>query len=167
MNISKNKVLVEPGYIYLPTNPTFLYAMVGSGVVITIFNKKLKLGGMSYFVRPIRDSDEHYATPNFSGPAIIGLLNLLNEMKSDNEDLEANIYGGAENPKSVGYVPSLGEQNIQSAIYILTQKNIQINVIDSGTDKGRIVIFNSGTGEILLAKVDEISPELWYPILEN
>jgi chemotaxis protein CheD len=165
--MSHEKLLVEPGYIYLPYQPTLLYAIVGSGIVITVYDKNMKLGGMSYFFRPIRESDKHHSTPHFAGPSIIGLLNLFDEIGSIKEDLEANVYGGAENAKIEGYIPAIGEQNVQSATYILTQKGIQIIALDTGSDKGRVVIFNSGTGEVILAKIDNITPEDWYPKMEN
>jgi chemotaxis protein CheD len=166
MKVKKQKIFVEPGYVYLPLQPTLLYTVIGSGVVVTLFDKVQRLGGMNYFSKPVCE-DENYPTSLCAFPAIIGLLNMFEEAGSQKINLEANIYGGAENPEAENYIPELGEQNIQAAIYTLEQKEIQISNKDVGSTKGRKLIFNSGSGEVLIAKIDNIGKHNWYPKIEN
>jgi hypothetical protein len=66
--MKQEKYLVEPAYIYVPLQTTLLYAIIISGFVMTLRNKKLKLRGVSYYIRPIRESENHCSTPYFAAP---------------------------------------------------------------------------------------------------
>jgi hypothetical protein len=56
-------------------------------------------------------------------------------LNSEVKDLDANIYREAENPKIEGFIPALGEQNAQSALYILSQKKVKVNTVDIGANR--------------------------------
>jgi chemotaxis protein CheD len=162
MNIVRENVFVEPGYIFLPLQPTLLCSVVGSGVAVTLYDRKLKIGGMNHYIRPLHGY-KHPTTPLFACPAIIGLVNMMIDAGSRIEDLEANIYGGATNPNAIGFIPELGEQNVQTALFLLARKKIYLDCTDVGSRRGRKIVFNTGTGEVIVAKIDNIGIYEWYP----
>jgi len=161
-DLVKNEYFIQPGYLCVPQKATLLYTVVGSGVVITIYDPKNKRGGMSHYIKPHR-KNKKINTPDFAYPAIIGLLNFLTENGSSLSDLEAHIIGGSENSNIKGYIKGLAELNVNAAKEILKRKNINIQGIDTGSGRGRKVMFNTESGEIITARVNKIRTSDWYP----
>lgn len=162
----KHEIFVKPGFIYFLVEPSYLYTVVGSSVVITIFDTRNRYGGMTHYIRPIRKSSNN-STPLYACPAIIGLLNIFLNSGSQIEDLEASIYGGAENPEAQGYIPGLSEENIRTGIEILELKKINIVTKETGGKRGRKILFNTSSGEVIVASVDKIRSTDWYPQIEE
>lgn len=160
--LNKTKLFVKPGYVYLPMEELMLYTALGSGVAVILFDTIMRQGGMCYYVRPIRPSEE-LSTPYFAGPSIIGLLNLFKEIGSQKSNLEAHIYGGADNTEASGYIEDLGRKNTYIGLEILKRAGVRLISRDIGSTYGRKVVFNTGTGEIYSAKVDNIRSYDWYP----
>ncbi|MGA1867401.1 MAG: chemotaxis protein CheD [bacterium] len=160
------RIYLQPGGICLASEPARIFSVVGSGVVITLFDTKLYFGGMNYYTRPKRESLTH-STPWFACPSIIGMLNMFIEAGSELRDLEAHIYGGAENPENSEYVKGLAERNIKTGIELLKKKNIRIMGMDIGGKKGRKIAFNPLTGESVVAKVNKIRSTDWYPTCDD
>lgn len=158
----KKEIYIKPGFICFPGEPTRIYAVVGASIVVTVFDNYLKCGGMNHYTRPVRKSSGQ-STPVYACPAIIGLLNIFFEAGSKPENLEAHIYGGAENSKVEGYINGLNERNIQVGHEILALKNIRIAGKDTGGNRGRKIVFDTFSGEAIIAKVDKIRDLDWYP----
>ena len=57
----------------------------------------------------------------------------------------------------------IGPQNVQVARKILQQQGIPITSEDVGGGKGRKLIYNTGTNEAVVLKVDRLREEDWYP----
>lgn len=158
---------VEPGFVYATKEKTFFFATIGSGIVITLYDRVKKIGGICYFVYPLRKNKKD-SNPMFACPALVGLLNMFIEFECDFRNVEACIIGGAENKMHPYYKPQLAAKNIKVAKELLDIKNIHIDVVDvGGTNRGRKMIFNSYTGEILIARLNNIKKETWYPVIER
>ncbi len=162
--LEADNILVLPGEAYFSEEDKLLSAIAGSGVALTLFDKKRKCGGMCYFIRPLRKIPSETSTL-FACPAIIGLLNMLIRSGSKLKWLEAQLHGGAENAKAEGYIRGLGDHNVRVAKEILELKNIRITGMGVGGSYGRKVVFNTISGEIIIAKVDNIRATDWYPPL--
>lgn len=162
----KKDICVKPGFILLPNKEVKLYAVVGSSVVITIYDTKRKCGGMNHYIRPIRDT-LYDSTPVYACPAIIGLIDMFVKAGSGMESLEAHIYGASSNPEAEGYIEGLAEYNLKVGIEILGKREIHITGRDVGGNRGRKVVFNSSTGESIVAKVDKIRSVDWYPQIND
>ncbi len=69
--------------------------------------------------------------------------------------------GGAHNskvsPKDIGF------ENIMAAKKILTRERIRVTSEDVRGSKGRKIIFNTGTNEVAVFKVDKLRESDWYP----
>jgi chemotaxis protein CheD len=162
----KEEIYIRPGYICLPKKPTKLFAVVGAGVAITIFDTRLRFGGMNHYIRPIRENPSK-STPVYACPAIIGLIEMFLKHGSKIADLEAHVYGGASNPSAEDYIEGVSEKNIKVGLEILEHKKINITGKDIGGDRGRKVVFNTSTGESIVAKVDKIRSKDWYPEIKD
>ena len=160
--IITSEYFVQPGYICLPHSATLLYTVTGSGIAVTLYDTKQKKGGMSHFTRAKR-VHKHISTPMYAYPSISGLINMLLNSGSKLEDLEAHIFGGAENPEAHNYIVNLANENIEAAFKILSKKNICIAGMNIGSRRGRKVMFNTFSGETIVSSVNSIRESDWYP----
>ncbi|MGR3319951.1 MAG: chemotaxis protein CheD [Candidatus Anammoxibacter sp.] len=162
--IERKNVLVKPGDLCFPEKTNLLCAVVGSGVAITVFDTKRRCGGMCYYIKPLRNNPNETST-SFACPSIIGLLNMLLGSGSQLKYLEAQLYGGAANQKAEGHINGLGDQNVNVAKEILNLQNVRIVGTGIGGTYGRKVVFDTSSGETVIAKVDNIRSSDWYPTL--
>jgi chemotaxis protein CheD len=154
-------VFLEPGHVCLPVRPACVWAVTGAGVVMTIFDRKLKTGGMAHYSLPGNSDKDR--SPFYARPAIIGLFRLLKENGSAPDNLVASLYGAAANPDAPGYVESRGRENVEAAREILAKLRVDLAGCDIGGHWGRKVAFHSGTGECIVVKTEKIRSEDWYP----
>ncbi|MBI5545645.1 MAG: hypothetical protein HY901_17295, partial [Deltaproteobacteria bacterium] len=104
----KRELLVAPGHVVVPGSPARLHAVVGSGVAVTLFSARLKVGGMCHFCRPRRERG--VSTAWCAAPAIVGLTRIMEEQGAGVAELRASAHGGAENPAAPGYVAGLAQE---------------------------------------------------------
>ncbi|MBT8374186.1 MAG: chemotaxis protein CheD, partial [Deltaproteobacteria bacterium] len=133
-------------------------------VSVCIYDRKKRVGGMNHFKLPFAvDSDQ--ATAKFGNVATITLIRMMIHDGSKIKNLEAQILGGAHDrmvsPKDIGL------ENILAAKRILARERICITSEDVRGNKGRKVVFNTGTNEIAVFKVDKLRDSDWYPYKEN
>lgn len=162
-NATENYYL-EPGYIFLAEKPTSISTVLGSCVSVCIFDQKRKVGGMNHFQVPlVAESDQ--ATARFGNVATITLIRMMIHDGSKIKNLEAQILGGAQNrkisPKDIGF------ENVMAAKKILTRERIRVTSEDVRGGKGRKIVFNTGTNEIAVFKVDKLREADWYPYRNN
>ena len=82
---------------------------------------------------------------------------------SSHLDLEAHFCGGAVNPESANYISGQSEENVKVGLEILSKLGIAIAGKDVGGHRARKIAFHTGTGEIMVAKVDTVRATDWYP----
>lgn len=156
---------VEPGYVCVPAKPSKLAVVVSSGIAVALFDKKLKKGGIGHYVEPYRR--QGLSTAMFAAPAIVSLVNMFLDHGCSKEDIEAHIFGGAENSESNRFDGKIGSENITVGLEILKKMNIKVSTRDTGGTMGRKIVFHTGTGETVVAKVERIRESDWYPRIHN
>jgi chemotaxis protein CheD len=148
---------LKPGHIVVSTETECFATVVGSAVVVTLFNKKYRFGGLCHFVYP-KSKDGHLSAIYGNG----GILELTRTMKNIGSlslDLEAHIIGGANHDDSTD-CPST--DNIAMAERMLHKFNIRIASKDVGGNMGRKVLFNASTGEVIVAKTTQLRESDWH-----
>lgn len=150
---------IKPGHGYLPRDRTKLWSIVGSGVLITLFDTSKRIGGMVHYKYPIRP-DERDSTSIYAAPAIQGLLNLFEKEQCDFIHLEAQVIGGAIPPDDLLITSTRGD-NVKVALEILSNKQISIASQSTGGHRGRKVVFDTGSGETVIAQVESIRCDDW------
>lgn len=156
---------VKPGFVCVPSKPTKLAVVVSSGVAVALFDRKNKKGGLSHYAEPYRRDGA--STAIFAAPSIVSLVNMLVKAGCSKKDIEASIYGGAENTRNPRYNMELSRQNVEVGIELLNKMGIQISSRDTGGNMGRKIIFHTGTGETVVAKVEKIRESDWYPEISS
>jgi chemotaxis protein CheD len=156
------KYFLRPGYLFVPGGPTLISAVLGSCVAVSLWDRKLEYGGMNHFLYP-RIRDAHRATVQYGNVATQTLLRLFLETGSRLEDLEAQILGGAASGMDVSTTADIARQNIRVARQAMDNKGISIVSEDVGGSKGRKVIYNSQTNELVIVRVERLRQSDWYP----
>jgi chemotaxis protein CheD len=151
---------LEPGFVIMPSGPTVISAVLGSGVSICMFDRKRKVGGMNSFQLPlIREIGK--TTTRFGNVAVWTLIRMMLEDGSKIKNIEAQIVGGAYNPELSSH--NMGQENIKIARKILAREKIVVTSEDTGGSKGRKVVFSTHTNEIAILKVEKLRKSDWYP----
>lgn len=158
--MNNDHYLLQPGYIFVPDQPGSISTVIGSGVSVCIYDKKKRIGGMNHFQLPYMAA-KGKTTALYGNIATIALIKMMLAHDSQKRHLEAQIFGGAYNPRKNDN--DIGRENIEIARNILLKSNIPLISEDVGGEKGRKVVFNTGTDEVAVLKVDRLRDIDWYP----
>ncbi|MBF0450762.1 MAG: chemotaxis protein CheD [Candidatus Magnetomorum sp.] len=159
-NIPSNRYSLEPGFIYLPERATLVASSVGSCVVVSIYDKKKRFGGLGHFQYPLT-RDRNKASSRYGNVCILTLIQMFLSQGSKRRHLEAQIFGGAHLPKK--FAKNVGMDNVRLARKALRYYGIHVASEDVGGEKGRKVVFNTATNEVAILKVNQIPGYQWYP----
>ena len=154
-------LMLTPGVVCAPAGPARLCAVTAAGVAVTVFDRARRCGGMGHYLHATRPHG--VSNPRFAAPALASLLELFRREGSRLEDLEAFLYGGAENPDAPGFDAGRGARNIQIGLEILDRLGVPAAGTDAGGRWGRKVAFFTATGEAVTARVAAVRAEDWYP----
>lgn len=145
----------------LPSLPTRLCTVIASGVAVTMYDRRQCLGGVGHYSHPYRIGGA--STPDFAAPALVGLIRMFTRAGSDPKHLETYLYGGADNPSAPGGAGLRGFNNLRTGREILSKLGVRVAGSDVGGRFARKLVFYTGTGESMLAKVDDLDLSEWYP----
>jgi chemotaxis protein CheD len=120
----------------------------------------MKMGGMNHFLYPLKKIGDQPRSI-FGDVSTKALINMFLKSGSKKEDLEAQIFGGAYNAEYSS--TDIGKENIESAKEVLKNKKIKIASSDTGGGKGRKIIFDTSTNEIVIIRVDKLRQTDWFP----
>ena len=152
---------LKPGFLYLTREETVIYTVLGSCVAVCLWDRQNRIGAMNHFLYP-RTADPAQATTRYGNVAVLTLIRLMLAEGVAREGLEGQIFGGGTQGTSRPE-EDIGTQNVQVARKILRQQGIPITSEDVGGGKGRKLIYNTGTNEAVVLKVDRLREEDWYP----
>lgn len=151
---------LEQGYILVAAEPTCISAVLGSCVSVCLYDRERKCGGMNHFQFPFT-RDKQRATALYGNVSTLSLIRMMLENGSEQENLEAQIFGGAYNEEISQ--KDIGMENIRTAQKVLQRYNITIVSEDVGGSKGRKVVFNTATAELAVIRTQKLRKEDWYP----
>jgi chemotaxis protein CheD len=150
---------IGPGHVEVPIHAQTLMTVVTWGACLTVYHQRIKLGGMACFIYP-RRSRSTDRSPLFAAPAMVSLVrHFLSQFGK--EGLEITLIGGACYEGSSKHLKDLAQNNIETAREILKTLGIKHWDEDIGGKRARRVLFQTGTGELLVARVDQVRKEDW------
>lgn len=154
--------VLKPGYIFFSADPTMILSVLGTSVAVTLFDKERKVGGMNHFVYPWLDN-EIQPTALYARPAVMQLLRMFHNSGASIDRIEAHVIGGATPPDAEGEEAEIGRHNVDAALRMLEHYGIPVSGQEVGGRHGRKVLFNTESGEPVIAKVERIRQSDWYP----
>ena len=134
--------------LYADRRPTEIQTVLGSCVSVCLHDQKQNFGGMNHYMLPLWDG-EGLATAKYGNIAIERLLERMLALGVTKNNLIAKIFGGADQLGESGYF-SIGKRNVLLAQDTLTSLRIPIVASNVGGTIGRKVLFNSGSGQVLM-----------------
>jgi len=135
---------------------TILASGIGSCVVITIYDPRLKMGAMAHAMLPSRDGagnpikegrrhgEYGVQDARYVETAINEMLKKMENRGAKREDLEAKIVGGANMFSS--FEPDIGRDNVLSTKEKLKREGVNKVGECVGGSQGRSVEFSVGSG---------------------
>jgi chemotaxis protein CheD len=161
-----DRTFIKAGFGYVPASPAKLWSVVGSSIVVTLYDHALKIGGMAHYSQPYRVPDQP-STTHFAAPALFWLIRQMMNRGAQKEQMEAQLIGGGFNEELGKEHPQLHEGNIKVGMEIIRKEGIKLTTVDVGGERGRKIMFNTATGESLIAHVVNIRKNDWYPPLSS
>lgn len=153
---------LNAGYIYVPGVPTLISAVLGSCVSVCLWDRNRECGGMNHFLYPVT-RDPSKATPVYGNVSTKALVRFFLEEGSAIKHLEAQIFGGAFPSGGAPEGARVSRENVDIARHILRQNNIPVVSEDTGGHKGRKLVYNNLTNEMLVIRVEALRQADWYP----
>jgi chemotaxis protein CheD len=157
-----NRYFLKPGYILMTAEPTVVMAVLGSAVAVTIFDPIMQMGGMNHFVHPALKTGDS-PTALYAKPATVKLIKMFSEVGAHIGGLEAHIFGGGCPAGASEEQREVGLHNVTEAETLLKECGINIVGKETGGQYGRKIMFNTYTGEVIIAKVEKIRQDDWFP----
>jgi len=163
-SLTPKNYFLEPGFIFLAAKPTIISTVLGSCVAVCIYDRKRKVGGMNHFRLPFID-DKGKTTSLYGNVATLALIRMMLYELSKTKHLEAQLFGGAYNPKLSSI--DIGHENILLARKVLANKMVPIVSEDVGGQMGRKIVFNTHTNEVGVIKVEKLRRKDWHPFEDD
>jgi len=135
-----------PGTIFAAAQPFAISTIVGSGVVVCLWDSIHRVGGANHFMLPEGPEESEHATryANVANPA---LLQRLLDVGAERENLAARIFGGSLPQLTFGNGGSrLGERNVEVATCFLNISGIRLVQSEVGGTHGRKLVFHTDDG---------------------
>jgi chemotaxis protein CheD len=151
-------VNLRPGELFVAREPTIITTLLGSCISVCLFNAKARMGAMCHGVLPFlkRSSQKDSDCFHFVDSSVAYMVNVLAaQQKTENSQLEAKLFGGANVIAITGGSPgningTVGAQNIEAARAALRNHGVPIAVQRVGGERGCKLFFYSHTGEVFL-----------------
>jgi len=140
-----------------------LTRILGSCVVVTLYDARRRMGGLADIILPetISLNGNRHGPYHCAEPAITHLLGELQAMGVERRDLVAKMVGGARMFRGVNeLLLSVGEQNIRSILQLLNSERITLVGEDVGGHIGRSVEFYLETGSLIVKVIRKEQREI-------
>jgi chemotaxis protein CheD len=131
-------------------------------VGITFWSPRLSIGALCHAVLPRRPTDlpqhlestEGYRYVDFCVSDIVRQLETLGVARSQ---LQVKLFGGADvlpvTPRAMARA-TVGRQNGEVALAVMRDENVEVLVSQLGGTRGCTLQFHTGTGEVLLRRLE-------------
>jgi chemotaxis protein CheD len=151
------RVFLKPGELYISDIPTMVSTILGSCIAMTIFNKRLKIGGICHAMLPRSPYSKEHSVFRYADSSIFYMINKFETIGIRKDEMEIKLLGGADVIDRINEdTASIGQKNIDIAREIIKNENLQIIVSDVGGRMGRKVHFYTHTGKVLLKRINSV-----------
>jgi len=151
------KIFLKPGELCVCDRPTRVSTILGSCVAVTIFNQRLRVGAICHALLP-KNPKGHDAL-RYVDSAISSMFQKLEAMGVSKNEMEVKLLGGAHVLERNGTTQSVGQKNIETALEIMKQENLNLAVSDVGGRMGRKIHFYTHTGRVFFTRIKRIPHE--------
>lgn len=162
--MGSNNVKVGIADLNLVLDPgTIMTIGLGSCIGIALYDRMLKVAGLSHIMLPDSTQFKNATNPmKFADSAIPILIDKMQKQGCRKQNIVAKIAGGASmfNFSDKSIISDIGKRNSDAVRKTLKDIGIPIVAEDTGGNKGRTMILESGTGKVTLKIVGKGTVEL-------
>ena len=145
-------IYLHPGQMCFCDRPSRVETVLGSCVSVTMWNARLHFGCICHAVLP-RQRDGADEPLKYVDTAIQSMLRVLERHSSRRQDLEVKLFGGASMRRLAPHHKSVGRQNIDAAMALLSAEGFSLRTSDTGGTAGRKLLFYTATGEVFVKRI--------------
>ena len=146
------RIFLAPGDVACAADPTLITTVLGSCVAVTLWDSERHIGGLNHFVLPPGKSPRD--STRYGDVAMAELLQGMEGLGAKGGNLRAKVFGGASVLCAVGQ-DSVGAANVRFALEELQRHGIPVAARRVGGQRGRLLVFNTETGEAFVRFVAE------------
>jgi chemotaxis receptor (MCP) glutamine deamidase CheD len=146
------RLFLSPGEVICMPEPALVTTVLGSCVSVTLWDKDRRIGGLNHFVLP-----KGGATSRYGDTAMRELLEGVLSLGAHLRSLEAKVFGGAA-VLPVGGEGTVGTANVAFALGELARRGIPVAGRRTGGQRGRLLMFNTESGEAYVRWLAEHEP---------
>jgi chemotaxis receptor (MCP) glutamine deamidase CheD len=149
--VERPEVTIHIGQAYAAPLGTILKTIVGSGVVVCLFDPVARLGGMNHFMLPAGDTAAEWS--RLGVQAMDVLFRAVEKAGGDARRLQAKLLGGGQVSRSAGDGDSIPERNVDFIEEYVTSAGIGVVSRDLGGYLPRRVRFQTDTGKTYVKRL--------------
>ena len=162
-NLPLREIYVQPGESHLVSEPAVLRTVLGSCVGITFLVPRLGIGALCHPMMPKRPTAQTSKLSVSVGRryvdfAIREMARQLDRLGTRRAEAVVKLFGGndvlAVNSNAQ---PTIGQQNSESALYVLAEEGFTVAASRLGGGHGVHISFETVHGEVLLRRLESDS----------
>lgn len=135
-----------PSTIFAEKGRYRVTTVLGSCIAVCLYDRVQNIGGINHFMLPLWNGDG-LATPKYGNVAIEKLIKRIELLGGNRKHMVAKIFGGANLSQGI---LNVGGRNTQVAFDELEEAGIKIVAQSVGGDRGRKIIFDTHTAEVMM-----------------
>lgn len=136
-----------PSTLFASKEPYVINTILGSCIAVCLFDPVLKIGGMNHYMLP-NWSGNDLVSPKYGNIAIEKLIEKMLLLGSKKSNLTAKVFGGGDLISPEKNSLHIGDRNTKVAEIMLVEHKIPIIASSTGGNRGRKILFYTGTGEV-------------------
>ncbi len=144
-------LFLAPGQLTVQTRALKIKTIVGSCVAVCLWDPQARIGGINHYLLARPGPGDPHDT-RFGTCAMEQLIARMKQAGADPRRLQAAVVGGGH-PIDLEHADRIGAENVAIALAVLNANAIRIVRRETGGDHGRKLLFDTGTGELLVRRL--------------
>lgn len=151
------EVHLSPGGLLVTREPQIVITVLGSCVAVTMLNRESGLAAICHAMLARPQPGESYTTTDprrfrYVSHALPSMLAAYRRLGHDLRNVEVKFFGGGNviGRASPGSAQGIGSANIEAACEFFALHSLVVTARNTGGLRGRKILFNTATGEVLL-----------------
>lgn len=150
------EVFLRPGELWIGRAPARVTTVLGSCVAVTMFHRRLQAGAVCHIVLPVApEGVDTRESLRYVDHVLPLMLSQLETVGAPRHDLEVKVFGGGDVLRVLagGRTGTVGAQNLAAVMAFLARRGIRTIAEDVRGSRGRKIVFDAATGEVLVRLV--------------